>query len=399
MSMRVRSHRSTPRSARALSNWLRSAATSVASAALLLASCKAHLPADPDRTSEVSTPAGPSPAASPPSPPGSPPALSPAPTPPAPGTAVRAAGPTTLAFASPQEAAVITSKPGPAASGDSASTAQVVVHLVGSNLAAVDLHLDQKRAAHLAGPPWEATLRVANNGHHELEAIGRNEAGEEVVRVLRNVEVRGVVGGGCLDRLKAAGLRFKLAGPTKEIREPVLLEPIIDGVTFRAVGSAKPGALLVACELGLRLQQLAKLAAAQGFDEVRHLGIYNYRPMRNPSCIARNDCKLSQHAFATAIDIHDFRVAGKELAYSTETDWLINKAVPVCPGKPQGEADLRLHGMACAMHAQKIFNVILTPNYNALHRNHFHVDLTPASATIKGEDMGLDPADPELLDD
>ena len=68
-------------------------------------------------------------------------------------------------------------------------------------------------------------------------------------------------------------------------------------------------------------------------------------------------------------------------------------------GAPQGAGDTLLHRMACEMHSQKLFNIILTPNYNALHRDHMHVDLTPASATIRGEDMGVDPAHPELLDE
>ena len=30
-----------------------------------------------------------------------------------------------------------------------------------------------------------------------------------------------------------------------------------------------------------------------------------------------------------------------------------------------------------------IFNVILTPEYNAAHADHFHVDLTPGAHSIK----------------
>jgi hypothetical protein len=30
-----------------------------------------------------------------------------------------------------------------------------------------------------------------------------------------------------------------------------------------------------------------------------------------------------------------------------------------------------------------VWNIVLTPNYNADHRNHFHVDLTPGSDFIE----------------
>ena len=36
-----------------------------------------------------------------------------------------------------------------------------------------------------------------------------------------------------------------------------------------------------------------------------------------------------------------------------------------------------LKALADARYAMDIFNIILTPNYNAAHYNHFHVDLTP----------------------
>ena len=31
-----------------------------------------------------------------------------------------------------------------------------------------------------------------------------------------------------------------------------------------------------------------------------------------------------------------------------------------------------------------MWNIVLTPNYNADHRNHFHVDLTPGADLIRG---------------
>lgn len=273
------------------------------------------------------------------------------------------------------------------------------VLLTGNGFAQLEIQLDDHAIATLRSAPWEANVELVANGRHELQAIGRDVQGEEVARVIRSIEVDGLTSGGCLDQLAAQGVTFKPGPATKGIVDPVLLDPLIERVTFRVVGSRKLSPLLASCRLGLQLKSLAALAAAQGLDEIGHLGVYNYRPMRNPTCIARGNCKLSQHAFANAIDIHDVHALGKQVKYSTEVDWLINKQVPICPGNPSGEADRVLHVIACQMHAQRIFNIILTPNYNALHRNHFHVDLTPASLTIKGEDMGVDPANAELLDD
>jgi hypothetical protein len=279
----------------------------------------------------------------------------------------------------------------------SADAAAVSVSLDVAGLVSVELRAGTSRAT-LAAPPWSATLELRSNGKHELQAIGRDASGFEVLRVIRSVEVEGVRAR-CQDDLRARGVAFAPGPETRAIDDPILLEPVIDGVTFKARGAQRPARLLVACALGLRLARLAQLAKSNGVDEVLHLGVHNYRPMRNPTCIQNNNCKLSQHAFATAIDIYGFRSAAGGAVYSAERDWVINTRAAVCPGAPRGEGDTLLHRMACEMHAQKLFNIILTPNYNALHRDHIHVDLTPASSTIRGEDMGIDPVHPELLDE
>ncbi len=311
------------------------------------------------------------------------------------GTVVQEPAPArSIAFTSPTEGLIVK----PEGNAGTAAAVPVTVSIVASGVQAVEVRLGNDTMATLTSPPWQTTVNITGNGSHDLQAIGRDGTGQELVRAIRTIEVQGLEGS-CLDELKAKGVAFKPASPAKEITDPVVLEPTIEGVTFRVHKAAKPSRMTVACELGLRLHRLAKLAAENGLDEVIHMGIHNYRTMRNPTCIKNNNCKLSQHAYAKAIDIHAFGVAGKEATYSTETDWVINKQASVCPGKPQGEADTILHKMACLMHTQKLFNVILTPNYNALHRNHFHVDLTPASATIRGEDMGVDPINEELLDD
>jgi hypothetical protein len=40
-------------------------------------------------------------------------------------------------------------------------------------------------------------------------------------------------------------------------------------------------------------------------------------------------------------------------------------------------ASNELWGFVCDAAARAMFNVILTPNYNAQHNNHFHLEITP----------------------
>ena len=155
---------------------------------------------------------------------------------------------------------------------------------------------------------------------------------------------------------------------------------------------------LMDCDLAPRLAELAALVTPYGIDEVIHIGIYNYR------CIGGGDpdsgtCTPSQHAYARAIDLHAFGLAGSTETYSTETDWVISDG-DVCDMSPAAasEADRVLHEIACSLWSEEIFQIVLTPDYNADHRNHFHVDLTSGSMFIGSTVSGVDPIVPGLGD-
>jgi len=78
--------------------------------------------------------------------------------------------------------------------------------------------------------------------------------------------------------------------------------------------------------------------------------------------IAGTDRK-SQHAFANAVDISGFRLTDGRLI-SVETHWKNSG--------PEGEFLARVHKGAC-----RLFSVTLGPDYNAAHRDHFHMDMGP----------------------
>lgn len=90
--------------------------------------------------------------------------------------------------------------------------------------------------------------------------------------------------------------------------------------------------------------------------QIQHYGTYACRNVNS-----RETGRRSQHATANAIDIAGFKFSDGSSA-SVLRDW----------GKdtPQGRFLLDTHRLAC-----RIFNVTLGPDYNALHANHFHLDL------------------------
>lgn len=104
------------------------------------------------------------------------------------------------------------------------------------------------------------------------------------------------------------------------------------------------------------LQPAAQAVFGQAVTRVDHLGSFACRNMYN-----RAEGRLSQHASANAVDIAGFRLAdGRSI--SVLKDW---------PGEGDAARFLRqVREGAC-----NDFNVVLSPDYNAAHRNHFHLDM------------------------
>ncbi len=103
------------------------------------------------------------------------------------------------------------------------------------------------------------------------------------------------------------------------------------------------------------LQPLAQEMLGSRVAQVRHYGTYSCRNINNE----RNG-RRSEHATANAFDIAGFVLANGE-EVSVLRDW----------GKrsPKGRFLDRIHDRACDH-----FNAVLGPDYNTLHRDHFHFD-------------------------
>ena len=182
--------------------------------------------------------------------------------------------------------------------------------------------------------------------------------------------------GQCFERALGLGLQVQPAPQRNDhpegrpdltcaIEEPLWLSSPVAGVGFRYWYDDAPGRMFMACPLALALQRLGELMAAMRVVEVVHIGTYNCRS------IAGSD-SLSMHGLAMAIDLGAFRLADGSY-YTVVDDWETLYDEPVTPG------GRFLHDVAWAMHTDRIFNIVLTPEYNDGHADHFHVDLTPGS--------------------
>lgn len=165
----------------------------------------------------------------------------------------------------------------------------------------------------------------------------------------------------CRDALARAGVGFTPV-PNRQDGENCGLT---DAVTLDRTRIAyAPTPVTTSCPLAAALvlweRQVAAPAARRHFDaeltRVRHYGIYSCRRL-----YGRDSGAYSEHATANAIDLAAFTI-GDGRQVSVLRDWDDAGA--------KGAFLRDVHAGGCG-----VFGTSLGPDYNAAHRDHFHVDM------------------------
>lgn len=154
------------------------------------------------------------------------------------------------------------------------------------------------------------------------------------------------------------------------VDDPVSVRPVLRGVTFRPsrVGAA-PVPMFAACALALSMDKMSQVLAERGITDVVYFAIYGCRVVAGSS-------NLSEHARARALDVAGLRAASGT-THLVLSDWEKHQPAPVTAG---GQL---LRQVATALYDADIFHIILTPDYNADHANHLHMDLSPDARLFK----------------
>ena len=161
------------------------------------------------------------------------------------------------------------------------------------------------------------------------------------------------------------------------VREPVRITAPLHGVTFRtnlpAAARATSPWEISDCRLVLALDDFAAILAEHRIAEVRHYSMY-----RPPGKSWPEDRIAAQHAGALAIDAARFvRADGTFLDVLDHFHGAIGAKTcgdGASPSPTTPEAT-ELRAILCAAVDHRLFNVVLTPNYNKPHRNHFHLEV------------------------
>lgn len=136
----------------------------------------------------------------------------------------------------------------------------------------------------------------------------------------------------------------------------------VDTVSLRRLESARLAPVRTRCGVAMALylweKETVQPAAARFFGEpvaeILHFGSYSCRRIAGTAM-------WSQHATANALDVAGFRLKSGRVV-SVLTDW-------------SGDVDAAGFLRAVRSGACDQFTVVLSPDYNAAHRDHFHFDL------------------------
>lgn len=170
----------------------------------------------------------------------------------------------------------------------------------------------------------------------------------------------------CLGRLKSDNVRFQSL-PNKNNGGGCRT---IDTIKLLEFGTETTNLGPMTCPLASNFAAWARYAARPAarvyfgteLARIETFGTYNCRGINGGG---GRSGKLSQHAFANAVDVSAFILAdGRRI--SVLSGWRGSRA--------EREFLRRLHLSAC-----KRFGTVLGPDYNAAHANHFHFDMSEST--------------------
>lgn len=185
----------------------------------------------------------------------------------------------------------------------------------------------------------------------------------------------------CAAELELRAVPHARLGATRGVAAPVRLTGPLRGVTFRTLLPEKLRARspyeIFDCRLLLALDDFAKVLSGYRVVEVIHYSAY--RPP--PAGWSEGPFGL-RHDGGLAIDVGYFRTAGGA-ALNVERDFDARPAErPCAPGPPPRRAtpeSITLRNIVCDGVEARLFHLTLTPDYDAVHRDHLHFEVTPGA--------------------
>ncbi|MES1174389.1 MAG: hypothetical protein ABUL62_08665 [Myxococcales bacterium] len=184
----------------------------------------------------------------------------------------------------------------------------------------------------------------------------------------------------CLAELGQRHIPFSREEPKRGVKIPVRLTGKVGGVLYRTDYPDSERASVpwevFDCRLVLSLDDFSTVLREHSVAEVRIFSAW-----RPPAKSWPMDEWGRRHQGALAIDLRELRKDTGEVLNVLKDFHGQLGSTQCAPAAPPPTVDCpearELHALVCEASEARIFNSILTPNYNPEHRNHFHLELTP----------------------
>lgn len=182
---------------------------------------------------------------------------------------------------------------------------------------------------------------------------------------------RGNGAAACYQSLRAANVAFNEVTPTRAggIAYPIKLAGELGGIQIRGNEKQTPTTYLD-CRLAEALLAWTPTLRAAGITAIDHYSMY-----RKNARVAGTS-KPSGHASGFAIDAARFHFADGTVVGVLE-DWedQTRGADPCAARAGEAAHARRVREVVCEAADQGIFQIVITPHYNAAHHNHVHLEI------------------------
>lgn len=141
----------------------------------------------------------------------------------------------------------------------------------------------------------------------------------------------------------------------------------LGGVTWTA---GNKGALVIDCSLAVSLAEAGPYLVALGIERAVWSSAYSRRTVRGTS-------RPSKHSYGLAIDVARFAGADTgELSVALDYEQGLGDRVD-CLGRPATQAGAILKVLQCQLVRSGLFHLVLSPDYDDAHHDHFHLEALP----------------------
>ncbi len=186
----------------------------------------------------------------------------------------------------------------------------------------------------------------------------------------------------CEAELGRRNIAFERVAEARGVVAPLRLKGAIAGVDFHSMLPAAQRKTspyeIYDCRLVLALDDWARVLTRHDVVEVVHYSVY-----RPPPAKAVLSGPGRRHTGALAIDAAIFKLKDGT-TINVERDFHGRIGSKPCATPPAGlppEATT-LRQIVCEAADAQLFNVLLTPDYNGPHRNHFHLEVTAGARWV-----------------